>query len=172
MLIDPSNTNGVASHVSLRGTTIEVSMSTDAVISTNFQDIIVTISKNEGTPLKTTKIFKVKKESTASEDIIAIRNILNDKTGNDLIITLPANSTGSINDNRVKVDKKLMMLIDPSNINGDHDHWSLRGTSLTSFANDSIAVISTSPQPINVLITKTGGTNLVIRRIFRVKKST
>ena len=172
MLIDSSNTNGVASHVSLRGTTIEVSMSTDAVISTNFQDIIVTISKNEGTPLKTTKIFKVKKESTASEDIIAIRNILNDKTGNDLIITLPANSTGSINDNRVKVDKKLMMLIDPSNINGDRDHWSLRGTSLTSYANNSIAVISTTPQPINILITKTGGTNLVIRRIFRVKKST
>ena len=171
-LIDPSNTNGNPNHASLRGTSIQISKSPNAPISTIPQDIVVSISKSGGTTLRTTNTFQVKRAFTPDEDIAAIKKILESKTGNDLIITLPSSSTGSINDNRAEVEKKLMILIDPSNINGDYDHASLRGTSLTFFANDSIAIISTTPQPINVLIRKSGGTSFVLRRIFRVKKST
>ena len=171
-LIDPSNTNGEANHPSLRGTTIEVSMSTDVSISTNPQDIVVSISKTGGTTLRTTKTFRVKRDFTINEDIASIKNILDAKTGENLIITLSSDSTGKIIgnvNNRNEIIKKIRKLIDPSNTNGEANHPSLRGTSIQiTMTRD--ATISTTPQNIIVLINKAGGTTLRTAKIFRVKK--
>ena len=172
ILIDSSNTNGEANHSSLRGTSIEVSMNIDAPISTTPQNILVSISKTGGTTLRTMKTFQVKRDFTTNEDIIAIKTILESKTGQDLIIILPSDSTGRILDNRIETRKKLMMLIDPSNTDGDPNHPSLRGTSLSFLPVNSTAIISTTSKPIYVLITKTGGTPLTVTGIFRIKKST
>ena len=171
-LIDPSNTNGVANHSSLKGTTIEVSMSVDSQISTTPQDIVVSISKSGGTTLSTTNTFQVKKASTADEDIQAIKKILDSKTGNDLIITLSSDKTGSINDanNKNAIRKKLRILIDPSNTNGDANHPSLRGTIIQISAINNLTPISTTPQNIVVAIFKTGGESLLTTKTFRVKK--
>ena len=174
ILIDPSNTSGKANHLSLRGVTIKVSMNIDAQISTTPQNIIVSISKTNGTTLRTTKIFQVKRDFTTDEDIAAIKKILESKSGNDLIITLPSDSTGYINDknNRDEIEKKLRILIDPSNTNGDLNHPSLRGTIISGYTVIYRTQISTIAQDINVVISKDGGTNILTRNKFQVKKST
>ncbi len=169
MLIDPSNTSGEANHSSLRGTSIGVSKSSDAPISTTPQNIIVSISKTNGTTLTTTKTFQVR-IFTANEDILAIKNILDSKIGNDLIITLPGDSKGSVVDNRNAIEKKLRILIDPSNTNGDPNHASLRGT--TFFITDKGGFISTTPQNIDVYVEKKPGTTLLkTTKIFQIKKA-
>ena len=171
ILIDPSNTNGKANHSSLKGTTIEVSMSADAPISTSVQNIIVSISKSGGKTLKTTSIFQVKRDFTADEDIVAIKKILESKTSNDLIIMLPSSSTGNIigkASNKDAIIKKLRILIDPSNTNGDPNHQSLRGTSI-EVSKSPDAIISTTPRDIVVSISKSGGTTLRITNTFRVR---
>ena len=169
ILIDPSNTNGEANHESLRKTSIEVSMNADAPISITPQNIIVLISKTNGTTLKTTSIFQVKREFTANEDLTAIKEILESKTGNDLIITLPSDSSGSIKNHENSIAKKLRILIDSSNTNGDPNHWSLRGVSF--FINAGISSISTTPKYINIIITKHSGKTLFIENKFQVQKS-
>ena len=168
MLIDPSNTNGNPNHASLRGTSIQVSMDVDAPISATPQNIIVEVSKTNGTTLRITETFQVR-IFTANEDIKAIKKIFESKTGNDLIITLPGNSTGIVLENQNEIRKKLRILIDPSNINGDPHHQSLRGTIIyISIEQDEI--ISTTPQDIVVYIWKSGGKILLIRDKFQVKK--
>ena len=167
-LIDPSNTNGDSTHSSLRGTSIEISMNNDTPISTTSQNIIVSISKTGGITLSTTKIFKVKKASSDDEDIQAIKRILESKIGNDLIITLPSDTNGLIIDNENAIKKKLRILIDPSNINGEANHSSLRGV---NFAISSNGSISTTPQDIIVSISKSGGRTLTTRKTFQVKRA-
>ena len=176
-LIDPSNTNGEANHPSLKGTTISISMPrVDRQISTIAQNIIVSISKADGTTLNTTKTFQVKRDFTANEisaneDIAAIKKVLDAKTEEDLIITLPSDSTGNINDknNKNAIEKELRKLIDLSNNDGATDHASLRGTSIkVSMRTDSL--ISTTPQNIIVLISKTNGTTLRTTKTFQVRK--
>ena len=171
ILIDSSNTSGKANHLSLRGTSLEVSMDVDAPISTTPQNIIVSISKTNGTTLTTTKTFQVKRDFTADEDIVAIKKVLEFKTGNDLIITLPSDSSGTISNNQNAIAKKLRILIDPSNINGDANHLSLRGTILTIFGPNLINLISTTPKYINIIIGKHSGKTLFIKNKFQVKKS-
>ncbi len=171
ILIDPSNTSGKANHLSLRGTSLEVSMNVDAPISTTSQDIIVSISKSGGRTLTTTKTFRVKRDFTASEDILAVKKILDSKSGNDLIIILPSSSTGgTVSRNRDAITKKLRMLVDSSNTNGVANHPSLRGTTFAIIGTGGI--ISTTPKNIDVLIAKTGGTTLSTNKTFQVKKST
>ena len=172
-LIDSSNTNGNPNHASLRGTSIQVSKSPDAIISTTSQNIIVSISKSGGTTLTTRKTFQVKKVSSGYEDIQAIKKILESKTGNDLIITLPGSSTGRIldNQNQDEIIKKLRILIDPSNVNGEANHASLRGTNV--FFNVRInELISSIPQYIDVYISKRSETTIAIDQTFQVKKLT
>ena len=171
-LIDPSNTNGDPNHQSLKGTTIEISMSVDASISTTPQNIIVSISKTGGTTLTTTKTFQVKKESTADKDIVAIKNILDAKIGNDLIIILPSSSSGNVignNANKNAIEKELRKLIDPSNINGNPNHASLRGATI-KVSKSPDAIISTTPQDIVVSISKTNGKTLRTTKTFQVKR--
>ena len=175
-LIDPSNTNGDPSHTSLRGTSIQVSKSPDAIISTTPQDIVVSISKSDGTTLRTTNTFQVKRAFTnvelANEDIESIKKILESKTGSDLIIMLPSDTTGRILDNQNAILKKLRILVDSSNTNGDPDHASLRGTYIAFHGRHIINPISTTPQYINVQIVKEGGKVSIIENKFQVKKST
>ena len=172
ILVDSSNTNGEVNHSSLRGTSIQVSMSADGPISTISQNIIVSISKTGGTTLRTAKTFQVR-IFTANEDIAAIKNILESKTGNDLIIILPSDSNGLIIGNipnRNAIGRKLRILIDPSNANGEANHSSLRGTKIiASIQNDKI--ISTTPQYIEVYIMKIGGQITTIENKFQVKKT-
>ena len=171
MLIDSSNTSGEGNHQSLRGTSIQVSISSDAPISTTPQDIIVSISKTGGTTVITSKTFQVR-IFTLDEDIQAIKKILDSKTGQDLIITLPSDSTGNINDanNKNAIVKKLRILIDPSNIEGDPNHPSLRGTMIQISIINNLTPILTTPQNIIVAIFKTGGKSLITTKTFRVKK--
>ena len=171
MLIDPSNTNGNPNHASLRGTAIQVSMDVDAPISTIPQNIIVEVSKTNGTTLRITETFQVR-IFTANEDIKAIKKILESKSGNDLIITLPSNSIGRILDNRIAIEKELRKLIDPSNTNGDPDHASLKGTYIILHGRHFSKPISTTPQNINVSIDKDDGTSITLENKFQVKKST
>ena len=173
MLIDPSNKSGEGTHPSLRGTSIQVSISSDAPISTTPQNIIVSISKTSGTTLRTNKIFQVKRESTPDEDIIAIKEILDSKTGQDLVITLPSDSSGLTNKptNKIAIEKKLRILIDPSNTNGDPNHPSLKGTIIGISVLNNKKAISTIPQNIIVAIFKTGGKSLLTTKIFQVKKT-
>ena len=172
ILINPSNTSGEANHSSLRGTSIEVSMNADVAISTTPQNIIVSINKIGGTTLSTTKTFQVR-IFTADEDITAIKEILESKTGQDLIINLPSSSSGYIigkTANRNAIIKKLRILIDPSNISGEVNHQSLRGTKIDiSMGQDKI--ISTTPQYIEVLISKRPGRHIEILGTYQVKKS-
>ena len=171
-LVDPSNTTGEASHASLRGVTIEVSMDVDASISTTLQNIIVSISKSGGTALRTSKTFQVKKDFTADEDIEFIKNILDAKTGNDLIITLPSDSRGNIKNktNKNAIEKKLRILVDSSNKNGDPNHPSLRGTLIEISTNSSFLPIAKTPRDIIVSISKTNGTTLTTTKTFQVKR--
>ena len=170
MLIDSSNTNGEGTHSSLKGTSIEVSMNVDAPISTTPQDIIVSISKTGGTTLITTNTFQVR-IFTANEDIAAIKEILESKTGQDLIIILPSSSTsGTISRNRDAIRKKLRILVDPSNTNGVANHPSLRGTTFAIIGTGGI--ISTTPKNIDVVIAKSGGKHVYTSKTFQVKKST
>ena len=60
------NTAGSSNHATMLGTTVTVSMSTDANISTSFQNIIVTVSKGS-TSTATTATFKVKRALTTAE---------------------------------------------------------------------------------------------------------
>ena len=178
-LIDPSNTNGEANHSSLKGTTIEISIINDRSISTTPQDILVSISKSEGRTLTTRKTFRVKRAFTADEDIAAIKNILDSKIENDLIITLPSSSTGTIigsrivsgsTVNKIAIEKELRKLIDPSNTNGNPNHASLRGTSI-QISKSPNAPISTTPQDVVVSISKSGGTTLRTTNTFQVKRA-
>ena len=165
-LIDPSNTNGDSTHSSLRGTSIEISMNNDTPISTTLQNIIVSISKTSGTTLSTTKTFQVR-IFTANEDIAAIKEILESKTGQDLIITLLSDSTGGLVDNQNAIKKKLRILIDPSNTKGEVSHPSLRGIDFDiSFS----GLISTTPKYFDISITKRPAKTLLIERTFQVKK--
>ena len=172
ILIDSSNTNEEDNHESLRGTSIEVSKSPDAAISTTPQDIIVSISKTNGQTLTTTKIFQVR-IFTPDEDIAAIKEILGSKTDQDLIITLPSDSNGYIYSkltNRILIEKKLRMLVDPSNTNGEDNHSSLRGVEIFIIV-QSDKIISTTPQYIDLRISKRPGRSVEIARTFRVKKA-
>ena len=171
-LIDPSNTNGNPNHASLRGTTIEVSKSPDAIISTTPQNIIVSISKNGGTTLNTRRTFQVKRFSLDDEDVVAIKKILESKTGNDLIITLPSDTTGTILVNQNEIRKKLRILVDSSNINGEANHPSLRGTYITFHTVKITNQISTTPVYIDVYIGKKSAKTLLIAQTFQVKKLT
>ncbi len=170
MLIDPSNKSGEGNHQSLRGTSIQVSMNVDTPILTTPQNIIVSISKTSGTTLSTNKIFQVKRDFTIDEDLMAIKNILDAKTGQDLIITLPSDSTGRILDNQNAIIKKLTILVDPSNTSGDPNHPSLRGTYIIIFGRYFTRQISTTPQYINVQIDKGPSRSLIIENKFQVKK--
>ena len=179
-LIDPSNTNGNLNHASLKGTTIEVSMNVDAIISTTPQDIVVSISKSGGRTLTTRKTFWVKRKQLTSEinaDIIAIKAILVTKNRNNdpsLQITLSSSFSGSITNNptiRKTLERKVRTIIDPSNINGDPNHQSLRGTTITFTRMGWISddLISTSFRPFVITISKTGGkslefVNLLVRK--------
>ena len=167
ILVDPSNTSGKANHESLRGTSIEVSMNADAPISTTLKNIIVSISKNDGTTLSTTKTFQVKRDFTADEDIAAIKEILEAKTGQELIIILSSDSTGTIINNKNAIIKKLRILIDPSNIRGEANHESLRGTNFNIIGS---GLISTTPKYIYVLIFKPPAASVEIEMTFQVKK--
>ena len=172
ILIDSLNTNGEANHASLKGTNIEVSMSPDAPISTTPQDIVVSISKNDGRTLNTRKTFQVKRAFTTNEDITAIKDILDAKIGNDLIITIPSDSSGNIigkEANKNNIIKELRKLIDPSNTSGDINHPSLRGTSI-QVSKSPDASISTTPQDIVVSISKNDGRTLNTRKTFQVKR--
>ena len=181
ILIDPSNTNGVANHSSLKGTTIEVSMNVDAPISTTPQDIVVSISKDSGRTLTTRKTFRVKRAFSANDDIVAIKTILDSKSNiYDLIIILPSDSTGWIigsriisgsRVNKIAIEKELRKLIDSSNTNGDPNHAGLRGTSIQISKSPDDAMISTTPQNIIVSISKSGGTTLNTAKTFQVKKA-
>ena len=175
ILIDPSNTSGKANHSSLRGTSIEISMNADAPILTTAQNIIVSISKTGGTTLTTTKTFQVKRISTADEDVQLIKNILDAKSGQDLIITLPSDSTGDIIKNATNYDaiiKALRRLIDSSNTNGDANHPSLRGTTIIIYMDNKNVPISTTPRDIIVTINKRGAIMTALTsKTFQVKKS-
>ncbi len=173
MLIDPSNKSGEGNHPSLRGTSIQVSITRDAPISTTPQNIIVKISKTGGATLSTTKTFQVKRESTPDEDIIAIKEILDSKTGQDLVITLPSDSSGLTNKltNKIAIEKKLRILIDPSNTNADPNHPSLKGTIIGISVLNNKKAISTIPQNIIVAIFKPGGKSLLTTKTFQVKKA-
>ena len=157
----------------LKNVKIEVLMEDDTNISIAPQKIIIKLSKNEVS--KEIKDFSVKKESIidVNKDIIAIKNILDTKTGEDLIIILPSNLTGNIIENATNknaIIKKLRMLVDSSNINGDHNHPSLKGTTIEISMNVD-APISTTSQNIIVSIIKTGGTTLITIKTFRVKRA-
>ena len=178
ILIDPSNTKGEANHLSLRGVTLEVSMNVDAPISTTPQNIVVSISKTGGTTLSTSNTFQVKRNFTPDEDILAIKEILDSLKNSDKYITLPSSSSGSIINNQTNknaIERKIRILIDPSNTNGDANHPSLRGTRITltrlfpvsPTENDLISTIS---KIIVITISKTNGTSLEIIKFF-VKKS-
>ncbi len=180
MLIDPSNNSGEGNHPSLRGTSIQVSISSDAAISTTPQDIIVSISKTGGTTLTTSKTFQVKRDFTPDEDIMAIKTILDNKPPKDLFITLPSDSTGNIIGNitnKNAIERKIRMLIDPSNTNGDPNHPSLRETTITlsGVFGSSIQKKDDAPLEKNVdreifiTISKTGGKSLEVRDI-RISK--
>ena len=166
-LIDLSNTTGEANHESLKGTLIEISMNVDAAISTTPQNIIVSISKTGGTTLSTTKNFQVR-IFTVDEDIAAIKEILESKTGNDLIIILPSSTSGTISRNKNAIKKKLRMLVDSSNTNGDPNHPSLRGT---TFAISSSGSISTTPKYIDLLVGKYPARSARILGTFQVQKA-
>ena len=148
-------------------------MDVDAPISTTPQNIIVSISKTNGTTLSTTKTFQVKRDFTPDEDIAAIKTIFDNKMNNNdpsLLIKLPRSSTGSIINNPTNknaVERKVRIAIDPSNINGDPNHPSLRGTTITltgvvtnSRVND---LISFSFKYIIITISKTLGTSVNFR---------
>ena len=179
MLVNSSNINGDPNHPSLKGTTIEISMNVDAPISTTSQNIIVSISKTNGTTLITTKTFRVKRALTIEEinqDIQAIKTILDAKDDNNdpgLLITLPSNSSGSMINNLINknaIERKIRKLIDSSNTNGDPNHPSLRGTtiSLTKVRHQS-DLISILPKLITITISKNGGTSVNFIE-FAVKK--
>ncbi len=168
MLIDPSNKSGEGNHQSLRGTSIQVSMNVDTPISTTPQDIIVSISKTSGETLTTNKIFQVKRDFTPDEDIMAIREILVTKNRNNdpnLLITLSSSFSGSITNNptiKKAIERKARIAIDPSNVNGNPNHESLRGTTITftrmTFVGNDL--ISTSFRPFVITISKAGGKSL------------
>ena len=156
----------------LNGVKIEVLMRDDANISTTAQKIIIKLTKDEVS--KEIKDFLVKKQSVmdANKDIAAIKEILDAKSGNDLIIILPSSSTGNIIGNRINkiaIIKKIIMLIDSSNTSGKANHASLRGTSI-EVSMDVDAPISTTFQNIIVKISKTGGTTLTTAKTFQVKR--
>ena len=170
ILVDPSNTSGIANHPSLKGTTIEVSMNVDKTISTISQNIIVSISKIGGTTLRTAKTFQAKRDFTDDEDMRAIKKILDAKTSNDLIITLPSDSTGTILDNENAIVKKLRILVNPLNNTGEANHSSLRGSNLTIFGPNIYNLISTTPQYVDIYISKISGSVFTIKNKFQVKK--
>ena len=181
MLVDSSNINGEANHSSLKGTSIEISMSVDAPISTTLQDIIVSISKTSGTTLRTTKTFQVKRDFTPDEDIMAIKTILDNKPPLNLLIDLPSSSIGNIvgnSTNKNAIERKIKIIIDPSNTNGDPSHSSLRGTTITlsgvfSFDGKRKKKDASLEEKfyveIFIKISKSGGKSLEVRNI-RVKK--
>ena len=110
--------------------------------------------------------------TTINNEIMAIKRILDAKSGNDLIISLPSNSTGNIIENATNknaIEKKLRILIDPSNTNGVANHSSLKGTTIEVLMTNDRA-ISTTPQDIVVSISKNGGRTLSTRKTFQVKR--
>ena len=181
-LIDSSNTNGIANHPSLKGTTIEVSMNLDAPISTTPQNIIIAISKTNGKTLRTRKTFRVKRELTIeeiNEDIKAIKKVLESLNVNDRLIVLPSTSGGSIInnlDNKNAIERKVRKLIDPLNIDGNPKHPSLKGTTITlTKVNLAASVVKSDSISIHtrliiITISKTGGTSLEFNG-FGVRKS-
>ena len=181
MLIDPSNKSGEGTHASLRGTSIQVSITRDALISTTLQDVIVSISKTGGTTLSTIKTFQVKRDFTPDEDIMAIKTILDNKPPLNLLIDLPSSSIGNIvgnSTNKNAIERKIKIIIDPSNTNGDPSHSSLRGTTITlsgvfSFDGKRKKKDASLEEKfyveIFITISKSGGKSLEVRNI-RVKK--
>ena len=174
-LIDPTNNPiGNANHESLLGTTISVLASSDGEISPTSQDIIVTISKTDGTSQRTTKIFQVKREKTnfekTNDAIDFIKEKLDEKTGEDLIIILPRNTTGNVADNKAAIEKELRKLIDPTNNpTGNANHESLLGTKIEVLAIPDDEISPTS-QNIIVTISKADGNSKRTTTIFQVKR--
>ena len=154
----------------LKEVKIEVLMKNDTNISIAPQKIIIKLTKNK--VLKEIEDFSVKRQLTIDEEIQAIKKVLDSKTGNDLIIILPSSSIGNIienNANKNEIEKKLRILVDPSNTNGDPNHPSLRGVTIEVSMNAD-AAISTTPQNIIVSISKSGGTTLSTSKTFQVKR--
>ena len=181
-LIDPLNDDGSSDHASLKGTTIEVSMDVDAPISTTAQDVIVSITKSGGKVLRTTKTFQVKRDFTADEDIGAIKTILETKsTYHDgvLFITLPSDSSGSIIDkleNKNMFERKARKWIDPLNTDGDSNHQSLRGITitLTEVIGSTVGFITdvieqNKVKQVTIEISKEGGTTLEFKKFWVTK---
>ena len=154
----------------LKDVKIEISMQTDNNISINAQKIIIKLTKNEIS--KEVKDFLVKKKNAIDEEIESIKKVLDAKTGKDLIITLSSNSSGKIIGkvaNKNAIEKKLKILVDPLNTNGESNHSSLKGTKISISMNVD-APISTSVQNIIVSISKSGGKTLKTTSIFQVKR--
>ena len=154
----------------LKDVKIEVLMQKDTNISIVAQKIIVKLTKNEIS--KEVKDFLVKKQNVIYEEIESIKNVLDAKTGEDLIITLPSDSTGNIIGeaaNKNAIEKKLRILVDPSNTNGENNHSSLKGTSI-EVSMDVDTPISTTAQDVIVSISKSGGTTLKTTKTFQVKR--
>ena len=155
----------------LKEVKIEVSMQDDANISTTPQKIIIKLTKNEVS--KEVKDFSIKKKNVINEEIKSIKKILDAKSNNELIITLPSDSNGKIISkaaNKNTIEKKLRILIDPSNTNGENNHSSLKGTTIEVSMNVD-APISTTPQDIVVSISKSGGRTLTTTKTFQVKRA-
>ncbi len=154
----------------LKDIKIEVLMKDDTNISIALQKIIIKLSKNEIS--KEVKDFSVKKKNVIDEEIESIKNVLDAKTGEDLIITLPSDSTGNIIGeaaNKNAIEKKLRILVDPSNANGEANHSSLKGTTIEISMNAD-APISATFQDVIVSISKSGGTTLRTTKTFQVKR--
>ena len=156
----------------LKDVKIKILVQKDTNISITPQKIIIKITKDEFS--KEIKDFLVKKQSIidVDKDIASIKNILDSKSRNDLIITLPSSSTGNIIENannKNAIIKKLRTLIDPSNASGIDNHPSLKGTSIEISMNAD-APISTTLQDIIVSISKTNGQTLTTTKTFQVKR--
>ncbi len=159
--------------VNLKEVKIEISIKNDINISTTAQKIIIKLTKNKFS--KEIEDFSVKKQSIidVDKDIASIKKILDAKTGNDLIITLPSSSSGNIiqnANNKNAIIKKLRTLIDTSNAGGIANHPSLKGTSIEISMNAD-APISTTLQDIIVSISKTNGQTLNTTKTFQVKRN-
>ena len=154
----------------LKDVKIEILMQKDTNISIVAQKIIIKLTKNEVS--KEVRDFLVKKQNVIYEDIESIKNVLDAKTGEDLIITLPSDSTGNIIGkaaNKNAIEKKLRILVDPSNTNGEANHSSLKGTTI-EISMDVDAPILATAQDVIVSISKSGGTTLGTTKTFQVKR--
>ena len=158
------------------GATLEIKDSNNNLPGNNQPAVAITLVLWKNSVNLEVQGFSAKQmlfSTTINSEIIAVKTILDGKSGEDLIITLPSNSTGNIIENannKNAIIKKLRTLIHPSNSNGEANHSSLRGTTIEVSMNFD-APISTTPQDIVVSISKSGGRTLTTRKTFRVKRA-